>query len=290
LSFAAPSSPTARLIVLEKLATDSGFDRAAQEVNLRVGGAEVAGVRLLSTQSTAQALAAVLPRGYRVGLTIDANARAAGEGWWIDLPAPSGEDVLSGSAEVVSVPIDPATPVRWMEVVSDAELGALLAWWWGVHARVEPLAVRVRRATARLPQTTEVERTVVARVGQDLFRAALFDCWKGRCAVSGIALPALLRASHIKPWAVSNDVERLDVHNGLLLAAHWDALFDRGLISFENDGRMLVSGPVVAEWVRLSLVPVTSMRLERTSEAQRAYLEFHRIERFGAVMHGGSRE
>ncbi len=101
--------------------------------------------------------------------------------------------------------------------------------------------------TLALPKTTEAERLVVQRVGQDVFRAALLDFWNARCPLTGIAHPRLLRASHMKPWAdCDTDAERLDVHNGLLLAAHLDAAFDAGLISFEMDGSLAVS-PALAD-------------------------------------------
>jgi HNH endonuclease len=96
-------------------------------------------------------------------------------------------------------------------------------------------ALRFRARTANLPQTTEAERLVIQRVGQDVFREALLDYWGGRCPLTGITEPALLRASHIRPWAGCTDEQRLDVHNGLLLSALWDAAFDRGLISFADD-------------------------------------------------------
>ena len=65
--------------------------------------------------------------------------------------------------------------------------------------------------------------------------------WSGACAVTGVAEPSLLRASHIIPWAkCESDEERLNVYNGLLLAAHLDAAFDAGLISFEDDGRIIL--------------------------------------------------
>ena len=66
--------------------------------------------------------------------------------------------------------------------------------------------------------------------------------WGGCCAVTDVAEPRLLRASHIKPWAkCETDAERLDVYNGLLLAAHLDAAFDAGLISFGDDGVIVFS-------------------------------------------------
>jgi hypothetical protein len=95
---------------------------------------------------------------------------------------------------------------------------------------------------AGLPRAPEAERLVVQRVGQDVFRDGLMEYWEGRCAVTGLAVPELLRASHIKPWAdCETDAERLDVFNGLLLAPHLDAAFDRGFITLEDDGVVLVS-------------------------------------------------
>src|SRR4029077_11594397 len=96
--------------------------------------------------------------------------------------------------------------------------------------------------TRTLPRTTEAERLVIQRVGQDVFRDALLAYWGGRCAVTSVVETRLLRASHIKPWArCETDAERLNVYNGLLLAAHLDAAFDVGLISFSDDGRILLS-------------------------------------------------
>ena len=113
-------------------------------------------------------------------------------------------------------------------------------------SRVYQLAVSLPDAPLRefqvkvkdLPKTTEAERLVVQRIGQDVFRSGLMDYWQGRCPLTGITDPALLRASHIIPWKdSSSDAERLDVHNGLLLSALWDAAFDRGLVTFDDEGR-----------------------------------------------------
>lgn len=125
-------------------------------------------------------------------------------------------------------------------------LGALYA----VLPRFYQLAVSLpdapldafRAKVAELPKATEAERLVVQRIGQGIFRASLVDYWQGCCPLTGIADPALLRASHIVPWAeCGSDAERLDVHNGLLLSALWDAAFDRGLVSFNDDGIPLFS-------------------------------------------------
>lgn len=104
-----------------------------------------------------------------------------------------------------------------------------------------PLA-RFQKETAGLPRTTEVERLTVQRIGQKVFRAALLDYWGGRCPLTGISDAALLRASHIVSWAeCDDDAQRLDVRNGLLLSALWDAAFDAGLISFGDNGTLLTA-------------------------------------------------
>jgi hypothetical protein len=92
---------------------------------------------------------------------------------------------------------------------------------------------------------TEIERLVKQRVGQDTFRQALMDYWGGACAVTGIAIPEMLRASHLKPWAKCGcDEERLDVFNGFLLTANLDALFDRRLITFSDTGLLICSSRI----------------------------------------------
>jgi hypothetical protein len=134
---------------------------------------------------------------------------------------------------------------------------------------------RFNAKTANLPRTTEAERMVIQRIGQDVFREALIDYWGGRCPITGIMERALLRASHIVPWADCSDAQRLDVHNGLLLSALWDAAFDRGLISFADDGEVLVS-PQLSESARQALGIATAPRLDGLRDAHRANLALHR--------------
>jgi len=115
---------------------------------------------------------------------------------------------------------------------------------------------------------------VAARLGQGRFRRELLRRWNGACAVTGCRLGAVLRASHCKPWRASDNCERLDSNNGLILSANLDALFDVGLISFDDEGRMLVGGAVtIQERTQLDLpgklLCVPGRRLK-------AYLKFHR--------------
>jgi hypothetical protein len=115
---------------------------------------------------------------------------------------------------------------------------------------------------------------VDARLGQGKFRDKLELRWDSGCAVTGCRILAVLRASHIKPWNTSSNSERLDPANGILLAAHLDALFDRGLISFENDGRMLVSKQIDAEAAQLFQLP-TNLRMKLSTD-ERRFLAHHR--------------
>jgi len=136
------------------------------------------------------------------------------------------------------------------------------------------------RAAAQLASIaakgTEVERMVRQRVGQDVFREALLDYWGGACAVTGLALPEVLRASHAKPWAdCETDEERLDVFNGLLLAPHLDALFDDGWISFGESGEISISTQLDEASRRLLNVTV-ALRMSWIAPEHEAYLAYHR--------------
>ena len=127
-----------------------------------------------------------------------------------------------------------------------------------------------------LPKTTEAERLVIQRVGQNLFREGLLDLWEGRCAMTGLAVPILLRASHIKPWAdCETDAERLDVYNGILLAPHLDAAFDRGFITVANDGTVVVSPALDAD-ARMILGLDQPLRVQGLTDAHCRYLPWHR--------------
>jgi putative restriction endonuclease len=92
-----------------------------------------------------------------------------------------------------------------------------------------------------MPQgPTEVERTVRTRRVQGFFRAAVLASYEFRCALSGIALPELLNASHIVPWNVDTE-RRADPRNGIALNTLYDRAFDRGLITFDESMRLVVS-------------------------------------------------
>lgn len=114
------------------------------------------------------------------------------------------------------------------------------------------------------------------RIGQEIFREQLKHVYGYRCCLSGIddTAPSILIASHIKPWSLAKPEEKTDIFNGLLLAPHYDKLFDRGLISFSDDGKLLLSkklpDQVVHEW------DLENKKLRTVYPQSAAYLGFHR--------------
>jgi putative restriction endonuclease len=116
------------------------------------------------------------------------------------------------------------------------------------------------------------------RIGHGDFRQVLVDYWRS-CAVTGLAAPQLLRASHIKPWAASSPVEKTDPFNGLLLAPHLDAAFDAGYISFSDDGA-LIRSPRLSTTDAQALGLCDGLRLRRIDARHVPFLEYHRKEVF----------
>lgn len=113
-----------------------------------------------------------------------------------------------------------------------------------------------------------------ARRGQGAFRKDLDKRWNDACAVTNCAIRDVLRASHIKPWKKSSNDERLDPENGLLLLANIDILFEKGFVSFDDDGRMLVSKDLSGPDRRLFGLPKNLRR--RPDAGERRYLTQHR--------------
>ena len=240
---------------LEKAAMDNGFDHRADIGTLSPGW-----LSFVSTQCPLQVwLRMIGPTGIAVGLSRGNVARSL-------------ED--HGFASAPEVPIG-AAAASWAP-----DLGALhrllrLAFQLS-RALPDELLHTFERRTAAMPRATEAERLVIQRVGQDLFRDALLGYWEGRCAATGLAVTALLRAGHIKPWAdCADDSERLDVFNGLLLAPQLDAAFDRGFVTVHDDGEIGVASTLDRDARRL-LGLDAGLRIDRLTDAHRAYLRWHR--------------
>lgn len=131
-----------------------------------------------------------------------------------------------------------------------------------------------KEITSSPMRETEKAQLIRARVGQGIYRQRLLKIEKC-CRLTGAEDIKFLIASHIKPWRLSDNEEKLDGNNGLLLSPHVDCLFDKGWLSFRNNGDVLwavppVTDPTVAFW-RLSPTNVGSFNID-----QKRYLDFHR--------------
>jgi len=113
-----------------------------------------------------------------------------------------------------------------------------------------------------------------ARIGQGAFRKRVL-AMEPACRVTNIAVPSLLRASHIKPWRESTNAERLDGANGLMLAPHIDLLFDRHLISFTDDGGLIVSKKIDPSVLRGWHIANSAIS-GPFNDRQKVYLSVHR--------------
>ena len=241
---------------LEKAATDNGFDLELEHTSdwLSFGSSQTS---------------------MRIWLTARGESRF--------LAAMSRSDVLRGLDDIGVVFTDllPSGAVGAASVRDIATLHRLLRRAFQLSRTLPDALLHVfENEIAILPRTTEAERLIIRRVGQDIFRHGLLEYWDGRCAITGLDMPDLLRASHIKPWAdCDTDAERLDVYNGLLLAPHLDAAFDSGFITIAEDGTVVISDalPAGARSVLALNGPLNVHSLHRTHER---YLPWHRARTF----------
>ena len=246
---------------LEKAATDNGFDQLLEP--------EGDWLVVESTQCPLRVWLGTFDRAVLLAAFSQQNVvRALGEGYGTPMaaPVPNG---AAGGRTVADVPA----------------LHRLLRRAFQLSKTLpNELLHTFEKKIAKLPKTTEAERLVIQRVGQDIFRDGLLELWEGRCAVTGLAVRELLRASHIKPWRdCETDGERLDVYNGILLAPHLDAAFDTGFVTVQDDGTIVVSNaldPTARQLLGLG----QPLHLRGLADGHRAYLPWHREHVF---RHGG---
>lgn len=248
-----PSSlPTAITSRLEKAAVDNGFDRELPAVGEWQAFASTQSALCIWVGMTLSGAFAVALSQHNVAAALET------------LGEPLEEALPSGAVEARVVPDIPT-------------LHHLIRRAFQLSKSLPDELLHVFTArTATLPRTTEIERLIVQRVGQDIFRQGLLDYWEGRCAITGLAIPELLRASHIKPWsACETDAQRLDVYNGLLLAPHLDAAFDRGYITVAESGEVIVSSVLDAA-ARKVLGLETPISVQASLDSHCVYLRWHR--------------
>lgn len=171
----------------------------------------------------------------------------------VDLLGAEARDVVRGHRAAEERPLQPAIGlVEWEE----HEMNRL-------------------RTDTDIPETTR-KAVVLARRGQGIFKQNVMKI-EHACRITGVSREEHLRASHCKPWRDSNNEERLDGENGLLLTPNADHLFDRGFIGFEDNGDVLISPVVHKESLaKLGLDPEQQRNVGRFAEGQRRYLDFHR--------------
>jgi putative restriction endonuclease len=123
--------------------------------------------------------------------------------------------------------------------------------------------------------STQREELINARIGQGTFRMQVLKLWGYRCSVTNSETIDAIRASHIKPWHISTNEERLDPYNGFPLIASLDALFDAGLISFDSSGKLLIS--CMLKDNEQEIFGIKQASLKRTPTQKTAeYLTYHR--------------
>ena len=248
--------PAVTITRLEKVATDNGFDLDREHT-----------ANWLSFGSSQTSM--------RIWIT------AVGESGF--LAAASRADVLDGLADHGAVFADllPSDAAGALVVSDIAALHLLLRRAFQLSRTLPDGLLRVFEVeTQNLPRATEAERLAVQRVGQDIFRRGLLEYWDNRCAITGLDVPDLLRASHIKPWADCDaDAECLDVFNGLLLAPHLDAAFDFGFITIVENGAVLLSDTLPSS-ARSALGLDGSLKVHGLHRAHERYLPWHRSKIF----------
>lgn len=136
--------------------------------------------------------------------------------------------------------------------------------------------VVIQTDSSPVPPGAERIAYAIVRRGQDVFRERVQRAYGYRCCLSGIndTAPSILIASHIKPWRLATPIEKTDVFNGLLLAPHYDKLFDQGLISFSDDGKLLFSNNLAKHVVQAWDLENKALRIVHPQSVP--YLNFHR--------------
>ncbi len=120
---------------------------------------------------------------------------------------------------------------------------------------------------------TEKDAVVKSRIGQGKFRKEMIRIW-GSGSITGLHNITLLRASHMKPWKESTNSERTNPYNGLLLVPNYDLLFDKGLITFDLEGKVIVSETLSLREKRILQVD-KELHLRKVFEQSKEFLDYH---------------
>lgn len=125
------------------------------------------------------------------------------------------------------------------------------------------------------------EVIIKQRINQNVFRAMILNNYRTKCAITGIDIPELLIASHIIPWA-KDEENRLNPSNGICLSALYDKAFDQGLISIDNDYKILLSKRITEfcnrDYYEIHFASINRKKIELPEEhlPNPVFLEWHR--------------
>ncbi|HIX26759.1 MAG TPA: HNH endonuclease [Candidatus Barnesiella excrementigallinarum] len=179
--------------------------------------------------------------------------------------------------------------VSYISVMQLIDSGKQPIYYWKLFADFDAISDKTNATVFRYGKKTVEEKDVVtkrdqkrikeiqqARIGQGLYREKLLEeC--PFCPITMINDERLLIASHIKPWAIASDKERIDPKNGFMLSPLYDKLFDRGFITFSDDRRVRVSNWLSPQnQKRIGIKNNDFFQLLPIDEARKVYLEYHR--------------
>jgi hypothetical protein len=190
--------------------------------------------------------------------------------------APSG-DQISMIAEWNGDKKDERGHGQWILYDEVAQALEELGWVTKeINDEQAPSYIPVPSDEAEVPSETSYKAWIETRIGQQKFREKLLQHWRG-CSVTGCSLQEILIASHIVPWSVASNAERLDVSNGLLLTPNLDKLFDNYFISFNVRGEILIS-KIISSKAKSDLGINPSMKLRRIEDKLLQFLGRHEKE------------
>jgi predicted restriction endonuclease len=191
------------------------------------------------------------------------------EGITIDSHIPSGDDIVSFLEE---------TEANRAEYTDRSHYGdfksAVNKYRQFIDTFYVSLVEDIKVIYAENIDVTEKDELIKARIGQGIFRKKLIELWGG-CSVTSVSRLEFLVASHILPWRYSTNNERLNPYNGLLLQPNFDIFFDKGYISFEDNGNIILSNRIEEE-IFNNMGVFSNNKLFRVFDENKPFLQKHR--------------
>jgi len=160
-------------------------------------------------------------------------------------------------------------------ILTDTDNDGLVIFIEKLYSLIDDKSIERIKSSPKIPKTTK-KALIDARLGQGRFRDDLITYWNGACVVTELEVKDLLRASHIKPWCESDDEEKLYKFNGLLLSPNLDLAFDKGYITFNDQGKIIISNRLTEKWRNILNINEGMEIQYELNEKQQEYLRYHR--------------